>query len=66
MYGFGVIDGIISEADLMAAVDTKIKSALKELDKLSGQELADARYDKFRYFDEALLATENQKEMEVV
>ena len=66
LYGFGVIDGIISEADLMAAVDAKIKSALKELDKLSGQELADARYDKFRYFDEALLATENQKEMEVV
>ncbi|MCR4695378.1 MAG: acetyl-CoA carboxylase carboxyl transferase subunit alpha [Pseudobutyrivibrio sp.] len=51
LYDFGIIDGIIGEEDLYRAVDETLVKALKELKKMSGQELADDRFNKFRYID---------------
>ena len=66
LYEFGVIDGIIKEADVFKAIDKQISSALKELDKLSADELKVDRYEKFRYFDEARVNASSVEEMEVV
>ena len=66
LYKFGVIDGIIKEADIFKAIDKQISSALKELDTLSADELKEDRYEKFRYFDEARVNASSVEEMEVV
>ena len=66
LYEFGVIDGIIKETDIFKSIDKQISSALKELDKLSADELKEDRYEKFRYFDEARVNASSVEEMEVV
>ena len=66
LYEFGVIDGIIKETDIFKSIDKQISSALKELDKLSADELKVDRYEKFRYFDEARVNASSVEEMEVV
>ncbi len=64
---FGVIDGIISEkGDLYESIDRQIAKALNELKDMSGDELKNHRYDKFRYFDEEYLKNTSEKRMEVV
>lgn len=57
---FGVIEGIISEKGMnldnskkfYEEVDRTIANALKELDGIDGQTLADMRFDRFRNIDE--------------
>lgn len=63
---FGVIDGIIPERGLYLRVANVISSALKELDEMSGEELAQDRFNKFRSFDEGFLHTSSSARMENV
>ncbi len=51
---------------LFARIDKQITAALKELEGLSPEELANERYDKFRSFDEAFLKEDSSARMENV
>ncbi|MDC7280230.1 acetyl-CoA carboxylase carboxyl transferase subunit alpha [Butyrivibrio fibrisolvens] len=66
LFDFGVIDGIIPERGLYIRVSNVIASALKELDEMSGEELAQERFEKFRSFDEGFLQTGTSARMENV
>mgnify|MGYP002626369547 CR=1 FL=1 len=67
LYDFGVIDGIINEdGDIFKAIDKQLVTALKELGKLSQEQLLKDRYEKFRYFDEKYLHQSIENRMEVV
>lgn len=68
LYDFGLIDEVVDEPDggLQAsreegfeALDKAIYQALAELVKLSGEELSEDRYNKFREFDKKLFGKEN-------
>ena len=66
LFDFGVIDGIIPERGLYIRVSNVIASALKELDEMSGEELAQERFETFRSFDEGFLQTGTSARMENV
>ena len=51
---------------LFGRIDKQIAAALKELEGLSSDELANERYDKFRSFDEAFLKADSSARMENV
>ena len=52
---FGVIDGIIRERGLYLRITNVISEALKELEGMSGEALAEERFEKFRSFDAGFL-----------
>ncbi|QFJ53811.1 carboxyltransferase subunit alpha [Pseudobutyrivibrio xylanivorans] len=66
LWNFGVIDGIIPERGLYLRVSNVIEAALKELEGMTGEELAQARFEKFRNFDEAYLRSASAARMEKI
>ena len=69
----GIELSVVNETDevknysrLYSRVDKQIAAALKELSKLSGEDLAKDRFNKFRSFDEAYLKVDASARMENV
>ena len=72
LYDFGIIDGIISEEKMNVdfeyykKIDKIIDEAIKSFKKMSGQEIAEQRFLKYRKFDERYLVKEKAaKEMSI-
>lgn len=63
---FGVIDGIIPERGLYLRISKVIEKTLKELKGMTGEELAQDRFNKFRSFDESFLQKASSARMENV